>query len=262
MLGNYKRKPNLVIRVNIKELVVIRDGRHSTLLKDVKFELDKTNIYSIVGKNGTGKSTLIKALTGLLDQRFYSIYGHVDFETENLLNLDDEKLRAIRKNKIKYVFQDARNSFDPLKKFRYYFNNLSVAQSTIDELLQYFLLPKSKELFNLHAYEVSGGMAQRVSLALALLAKPLLIIMDEPTSGIDSAIANLFLLKLKEYVKNTGSAILLVTHDLTYASKISNKIALLSQGKLTEFLPPKEFYAAQENNSSDNLISSFLQLGK
>ena len=251
-----------MIKVNIEELVVIREGHHSGLLKDVKFDLEKAHIYSIVGKNGTGKSTLIKALTGLLDQRFYLIHGQVHFERENLFNLSDKELKSIRQNKIKYVFQDANNSFDPLKKFSYYFNSIKSAQPAIDGLLQYFLLPKAEELFKLHSYEVSGGMTQRISLVLALLAKPSLIILDEPTSGIDSAIANLFLLKLKEYVKNTNSAVLLVTHDLTYAGKISDKIALLSQGKLTEFFPPKEFYAVQEINNSDNLISSYLQLAK
>lgn len=251
-----------MISVNIEDLTINRNGIQFSLLKDVKFELGKSHIYSIVGKNGSGKSTLIKALSGLLDERFYSIRGQVMFEDENLLSLDSEVLKVIRHKKIKYVFQDAKNSFDQLRKFRYYFNNLDLPTSEVDEILDYFLLPKSRELFRYHPYEVSGGMAQRISLSLALLARPSLIILDEPTSGVDSAIANIFLLKLKEYVKNNSSAIILVTQDLTFANKISDKIALLKDGKLTDFLQPKNFYIAHENVHSDNLISSYLQLAK
>ncbi len=127
-------------------------------------------------------------------------------------------------------------------------------------LLTYFLLPKSTELQKLHPYEVSGGMTQRISLALALLTKPALIILDEPTSGIDSAIANLFLLKLKEYVQENSSSVLLVTQDLSFANMISDKMALLTNRKFTQFLPPEEFFKSRENILADDLINSYLQL--
>ena len=251
-----------MIKANIENLDIIRDGEQVSLLTEVKFELDNNLIYSIVGKNGTGKSTLVRALTGLLDRRFYNIDGHVIFENEDLLTLDERKLGIIRQEKIKYVFQDAKNSFDQLKKFRYYFNKLNLTLPNVEEMLHYFLLPKSGELFHLHPYEVSGGMAQRISLALALLARPALIILDEPTSGVDSAIANLFLLKLKEFVKSNSASVILVTQDLTFANRISDKIALLNNKTLTEFLKPEEFYNSQLSILSDNLVSSYIQLTK
>ncbi|HEY4755021.1 MAG TPA: ATP-binding cassette domain-containing protein [Ignavibacteriaceae bacterium] len=249
-----------MLAASIEKLIVNSGNSQTTLLNDVGFKLDKNQIYTIVGKNGTGKTTLIKSLTGLLDKRFYAISGKVIFEGKDLLSLDDQELKIIRRQKIKYVFQDAQNSFDQLKKLKYYFKNLNKPLSEVDETLAYFLLPKSLELYNLHAYEVSGGMAQRISLALALLAHPSLIILDEPTSGVDSAIANLFLLKLKEFVKDDSCSVLLVTQDLTFANLISDKIALITNGKLTKFLPPDEFFKSQENILSDNLINSYHQL--
>lgn len=249
-----------MLTASIDKVILNRGKSQIVLLSNIEFELEKNKIYTIVGKNGTGKSTFIKTLTGLLDKRFYSVYGKVIFEEKDLLSIDYDELKLIRKQRIKYVFQDARNSFDQLKKFKYYFNSLNATTAEIDDVLTYFLLPKSTELQKLHPYEVSGGMTQRISLALALLAKPALIILDEPTSGIDSAIANLFLLRLKEFVRDNSNSVLLVTQDLSFANMISDKMALLTNRKFTQFLPPEEFYKSQENILADDLINSYLQL--
>jgi ABC-type dipeptide/oligopeptide/nickel transport system ATPase component len=99
----------------------------------------------------------------------------------------------------------------------------------------------------MYPYEISGGMAQRVSFVLALLSHPEIIILDEPTSGIDSAIANLFLLKLKEFAAKEDNSVLLVTQDITFAEKISDKIAYMANGRLSEFKTVEEF-----NNNPDN----------
>lgn len=249
-----------MLTANITNLTVNRENVQTALLKEVNFKLDSNRIYSIVGKNGSGKTTFIKSLTGLLDKKFYTIDGKVIFESRDLLSLNHEELRLIRRDKIKYVFQDARNSFDQLKKFKYYFDNIDASVQETEETLAYFLLPKSSELFSLHPYEVSGGMAQRISLALALLAHPSIIILDEPTSGVDSAIANLFLLKLKDFVSENSCSVMLVTQDLSFANMISDKIALLTNGKLTQFLPSTEFFKSRDNVLADNLINSYFQL--
>jgi ABC-type glutathione transport system ATPase component len=250
-----------MLTANIENIISRKRNSKTVLLNNIKFTLDSNQIYTIVGKNGTGKTTFIKSLTGLLDIRFYTVNGKVIFEGKDLLLLDDNELQSIRKQRIKYIFQDARNSFDQLKKLRYYFNNLDKHSNEINDVLTYFLLPSLSELSNMYPYEVSGGMAQRISLALALLANPALIILDEPTSGIDSAIANLFLLRLKEFTKDRSHSVLLVTQDLAFANMISDKIALITNGKLTQFLPPDEFFKSQKNIPADDLISSYLQLG-
>ena len=249
-----------MLNVNIENLILHKENSKTILLNNLTLELNNNQIYTIVGKNGTGKTTLIKSITGLLDKRFYAINGKIIFEGKDLLSINDKELKFIRKQKIKYVFQDARNSFDQLKKLRYYFDYLNKSSNEINDALAYFLLPGYSELSNLYPYEVSGGMAQRISLALALLANPALIILDEPTSGVDSAIANLFLLKLKEFVTRDSCSVLLVTQDLSFANMISDKIALITNRKLTQFLPPAEFFKSQKNILADDLINSYLQL--
>ena len=250
-----------MLDVKIKKIILHERG---TLLSEIKFALEPGNISTILGSNGTGKSTLIKSLTGLLDSRFYSVEGSVVFDKEDILSLNYSSLLDIRRNKIKYVFQDSINSFDHLMKFDYYFRRIAKDISEADDLLEYFILPAPHKLFSLYPYEVSGGMAQRISFVLALLAHPQIIILDEPTSGIDSAISNLFLIKLKEFVAqkkhlNGGKdhSALLVTHDIMFAQKISDKIAFISEGKLSSFVDTQKFFEA----GIDPSLNKFLTAG-
>lgn len=248
-----------MLEVFIKELF-INSKEPRLLLKDINFFLPKNKIYTIVGKNGVGKSTLIKSLTRLLDKNLYSIDSKVFFEGKDLYSLNNNELLEIRKNKIKYVFQDTINSFDPLKKFEFYFKKLAKNQNDIEPLLKYFILPESEKLFKLYPYEVSGGMAQRISFVIALLTQPELIILDEPTSGTDAAISNLFLLKLKEFTGKNNNAVLLITQNLFFAEKVSDKISYLSNGSLTDFYSVEDFFNSEINNEIKSFLAAQKQL--
>ena len=220
-----------MIEADLKEIKLFGERNSRTLLHDIEFKIQPNTIYAILGINGSGKSTLIKSLTKLLDERFYSIDGKIIFDEKDIFKLNENELRKLRTEKIKYVFQDAMNGFDHLKKLGYYYKEFANDNINVDELLEYFLLPKSKQLFNMHAYELSGGMAQRVSLVLALSTNPQLLILDEPTSGIDTAISNLYLYKLKEFVFHRNNSVLLVSQDLTFSKNVSDKIAYLNAAR-------------------------------
>ncbi|MDO8548961.1 MAG: ATP-binding cassette domain-containing protein [Ignavibacteria bacterium] len=241
-----------MLNVLLNRVSITKDNKERIILNDIVFELESGKIYTILGKNGTGKSTLLKSLTGLLDDRFYSVNGKVIYNDKDVLKLDENELQKIRENEIKYIFQDPVNSFDHLKTFGYYFNKLTPLSLTrrgaggkveneVDELLEFFILPDSKTLFKMYPYEVSGGMAQRISFILALLAKPKIIFLDEPTSGIDAPIVNLLLIKLREFI-NEGNLALMVTQDIELAKNASSKIALLSNNTLSKFTSPEEFF--------------------
>ncbi len=222
-----------------------------TLLKDINFKLEENKIYTIIGPNGSGKSTLINSLTCLLDKRFYSVKGKVLFHNKDLFSIKYDELLEIRKNYIKYVFQDAINSFDPLKKFEFYFNTFSKNESDIESLLKFFLLPDKIKLSRLFPYEVSGGMAQRIGFVLALLNEPEILILDEPTSGIDSAIANLYLLKIKQFASEKNHIVLFVTHDIKFAGKASHKIAFLANGSISQFTSFDKFSSDYSTEFTD-----------
>lgn len=200
-----------MLSVNINSVSIINDEMKRKLLSDIKFEIVSGKIYTILGKNGSGKSTLIKALTDLLPKVDFEITGKVIFNSTNLLNTSAENIRNIRQYNIRYVFQDAANSLDPLKKIKYYFDLSNISPLKIEELLIYFQLPAYKNLSELYSCELSGGMAQRLLIVLALLANPDLLILDEPTSGVDYAVMNLILLKVKNYVRDNNKSVLIVT---------------------------------------------------
>ncbi len=224
-----------MLTVKLKNVFLITNDKQKNILSNIDFALSKNNIYTVIGKNGAGKTTLLNTIIGILDEKFYLINGFVKIKNTNIFDLDESKRRNLRKKLIRIVFQDAIGSFDPLKTFQYYFDLMDCEQKEIDNLLKSFQLQSSAELGKLYPYEVSGGMAQRISICLALLAKPQLLILDEPTSALDVPIANLVSLKLQEYVKSTESVILIVTQDLIFANNVSNYIATLQNGKLEKF---------------------------
>lgn len=242
-----------MLSVDINSVSILDVENRRALLTDIKFDLEKGKVYTILGKNGSGKSTLIKSLTSLLPKEEYETSGKVFFMDTDVLNCSEEILREIRKHNVRYVFQDAANSFDPLKKIKYYFNLSNISPLKIEELLLFFLLPTYKKLSILHSYELSGGMAQRLLIVLALLANPDLLILDEPTSGVDYAVMNLILLKIKNFVRDKDKSVLTVTQDINFALKSSDHIAYLSEGNLTQFYTPDEFL-----NSTDDKLRNFI----
>ena len=248
-----------MINVDVNSVSVLTEEKKNILLLDLKFDIQKGKVYTILGKNGSGKSTLIKSLTALLPTTDYEVKGKVIFNGVDLLSTSEEKLREIRKNKIRYVFQDAANSFDPLKKIKYYFDLSNISPLKIEELLLFFLLPTYKKLSGLHSYELSGGMAQRVLIVLALLANPDVLILDEPTSGVDYAVMNLVLLKIKNFVRDNDKSVLIVTQDINFAIKSSDYIAYLTDGRLTPFICTKEFLSPTDEKVK-NFIDSFKEI--
>ena len=235
-----------MLKVDIDNITISNNGNTHLLLENINFELSEGKVYTILGKNGTGKSTLIKSLTKLLNENIFSVKGNIIWNNKNILDCSVDELLKIRKDEIRYVFQDAANSFDPLKTFGYYFDNSRAGKNKIGELLDYFLLPHYDEISGLYSYEVSGGMAQRLSIILAFLAEPQLIILDEPTSGIDYAISNLLLLKLKKFTKEENKFVLIVTHDIIFAEKVSDELAFLSDGTITQFNTKDDFFSKQD----------------
>ena len=250
-----KRKTTflLMLSVDINSVSILDEEKRRTILNDINFEIEKGKVYTILGKNGSGKSTLIKSLTALLPKIEYEVKGEVFFNETDLLNCSEDELREIRKHNISYVFQDAANSFDPLKKIKYYFDLSNISPLKIEELLLFFLLPTYKKLSGLHSYELSGGMAQRLLIVLALLANPDILILDEPTSGVDYAVMNLILLKIKNFTRDNDKSVLIATQDINFALKSSDHIAYLSEGNLTRFYNPDEFL-----NSTDDKMKNFI----
>lgn len=234
------------LTVDIKELNVRSTTEERLLLKDTSFELFENKIYVILGKNGSGKSTLIRSLGRLLDTAVYNIKGRILADGKDILLMNEEELMLFRKEKIKYVFQDPVNSFDPLRTIGYYFKRFNTDIKETEELLEYFLLPSRGIISKMYAWQLSGGMAQRLSIIFALLMHPELLILDEPTSGIDAPIVNLLLLKLKEFVQKGKGSVLLVTQDVLFAERAADYISHIQNKTLTPLMDVNEYTASAE----------------
>jgi ABC-type dipeptide/oligopeptide/nickel transport system ATPase component len=178
----------------------------------------------------------------LLNQNVFDVKGEVKFEDTDLLSLTEKELNEYRKSQIKIVFQDAANSFDPLRKLKYYFKLWNVNNETDwDKLLNKFLLPGYSELSKKYPYEISIGQAQRLNFALAYAVNPGILLLDEPTSALDVVNNNLFKYIIEDYVAQGNNSVLLVTHDLSFAKEVSSKMAVLKNSTLTEFVEVEKF---------------------
>lgn len=249
----------MMLKVDIQKIILNNNNAGSEILCNIKFHLGEKKIYTILGKNGSGKSTLIKSLTGLLNMDIYKVDGKVFWYDENIFEMDSIRLLSLRKKEIKYVLQDLIKNFDPLKKLKYYFDNSGIDGKNISHQLKNFLLPDYKTISNLHSYEISGGMAQRLSLMLAMLVNPKVLILDEPTSAIDYANINLIKLKLLDFKQMGGSA-LIVTQDINFAKVISDEIAFLNDNTLSEFTESNFFFNDTEQKPYSKFIQSFKNL--
>ena len=248
-----------MLTVDLKNILVKNKIERRELLRNVQFTLREKNIYAILGKNGSGKSTLIKSLTGLLNKELYTVNGNALWFDENIFGMKYDRLIKLRKNEIKYVLQDLTNNFDPLRKLKYYFDKSGYDEKIISNRLKDFLLPDFQTISDLHSYEISGGMAQRLSLMLAILSNPKLLILDEPTSAIDYANINLIKIKLKEF-KKAGGAALIVTQDINFAKEISDEIAFLHDHSLSELVETNKFFEDTEQKAYTIFLQSFKEL--
>lgn len=223
---------NIVLNADIRLISRKTAARQKVLIRGASLRIPAGGVCTIIGKNGSGKSTLIQALTGLLDKHQYSVEGSVIFLGRDLLKTSSSELAEVRRQYVRYVFQDCVNSFDPLRKLGYYLKPPFGDKHIISQLLEYFMLPGYEALSGLYPYELSGGMAQRIAFILAAASKPRLLMLDEPTSALDSLMVNLFIHKLREISGSGGCSVLMVTQDMKLAARISQSIHTLKDGTL------------------------------
>lgn len=229
------RTNQIIIEANIDFVELNSNGSRKVLFSNVNFILESNSIYTLLGNNGVGKTTFLNALLNILDKKSYSVKGKINLFGYDLLNSSEEELQSLRKESVRFIFQDAVNCFDPLKKIGYYFNSLPFDNDYLDELLDYFLLPKREIILNYYPHELSGGIAQRIALIWGIVSKPKLLIIDEPNSALDIPLSVLLSKKLREISKQNDLSILVVTQDLKFAFNVGGRIGLLRSGGIEEF---------------------------
>ena len=234
--------------LEVKNLVVEFPGRRGTLraLDDISFAIAPGEILGVVGESGAGKSLTGAAIIGLLEPPGRIAGGQIMLEGERIDNLGYEQMRRIRGRRIGAIFQDPLTSLNPLytvgrQLMETIQTHLPVtaaeARKRAIGLLEDTGIPAAAERIEHYPHQFSGGMRQRVVIALALAAEPKLIVADEPTTALDVSIQAQIIQLLKRVCKDRGAAVMLITHDMGVIAETCDRVAVLYAGRVAEIGP-------------------------
>jgi peptide/nickel transport system ATP-binding protein len=253
--------------VDVKNLsvdYVTFDGRVRAV-DDVSFHINRGEILGLAGESGCGKSTIAFSLMRLHRPPALISEGEVLFEGQDVLRMDEEQLRAFRWKDASMVFQSAMNCLNPVKTIEYQFWDIFDAHNMVKDRAD--SIEKSKELLRIvdipaerifdYPHQFSGGMRQRVVIAMALALQPKLLIMDEPTTALDVVVQREILQKVFELKQRFGFSILFITHDLSLMVEFCDRIGIMYSGRLVELAPAKQILSQPIHPYSQGLGGSF-----
>ena len=244
-----------------------RSGR-TEAVKDISFDLDEGEILGLVGESGSGKSTAALCLMGLLPGSA-SCSGSVVFEGEELISADFDKLRRIKGSRISMIFQEALSSLNPLVRVGKQVeemlklhpdpeNPLSKEQrkKKVLEMFSFVDLPDPEDIYKKFPHELSGGMQQRVMIAMALICSPKLLIADEPTTALDAKVQDQILDLLKNINEKTKTAIIFVSHDLRVIRRLCSGVMVMYEGRIIERGSVEEIFENPKEDYTKKLIAA------
>lgn len=237
--------------LQVKNLVVEFPTRRGTLraLDDISFDIAPGEILGVVGESGAGKSLTGASIIGLLEPPGRIASGQVLLEGQRIDNLPHEKMRRIRGRKIGAIFQDPLTSLNPLYSVGRQLTetitthlpvSAAEARERAIQLLRDTGIPAAEQRIDHYPHQFSGGMRQRVVIALALAAEPQLIVADEPTTALDVSIQAQIITLLKSICKQRGAAVMLITHDMGVIAETCDRVAVMYAGRVAEIGPVHE----------------------
>ena len=240
----------------------ISSDNESEILKNINFSLKESEILSLIGESGSGKSLTALSIIRLLENNCRVTSGDIIFNNKNLLSLEERSMRIIRRNDISMIFQEPMRSLNPVMSITdqleesYKNENKKDIKNKIVENLISVGINDAERVMSLFPHQLSGGMKQRIMIAMAIACKPKLLIADEPTTSLDVTIQKQvldLLLKLKD---DLNMSILFITHDLAVASQISDRIVVMKSGEIVEDNYSMDFFKNPKNSYSKTLLES------
>ena len=237
--------------LQVQNLVVEFPGRRGTLraLDDVSFDIAPGEILGVVGESGAGKSLTGASIIGLLESPGRVASGQILLEGQRIDNLSHEQMRHIRGRQIGAIFQDPLTSLNPLYSVgrqlvetiqAHLRVNAAEARQRAIDLLKDTGIPAAEQRIDHYPHQFSGGMRQRVVIALALAAEPKLIVADEPTTALDVSIQAQIIGLLKRVCRERGAAVMLITHDMGVIAETCDRVAVMYAGRVAEIGPVHE----------------------
>jgi peptide/nickel transport system ATP-binding protein len=240
------------------------------VVEDVSFSIGAGETVAVVGESGSGKSVTALAIMRLLPEPGSLTKGRILLEGRDLLALSEPEMRHIRGNRIGMIFQEPMTSLNPVltvgfqvKEALLYHRGLSDAAAEAEalRLFERVRIPDARRRFGQYPHTFSGGMRQRIMIAIALACQPRLLIADEPTTALDVTIQAEILELLAELRRETGTAVLFITHDMGVVAEIADSVVVMHQGKLVESGPVREIFAAPRRDYTRMLLAAVPKLG-
>ena len=217
----------------------------------VSFSLYPGRVLGLVGESGCGKTVTALSILRLVPYPGRVVGGHIYYEGRDLLALSGEEMRRLRGKEISVVFQDAQASLNPIlpaglqvEEVLHAHTRMSkgAARERAADLLEEVGLPDPYQVMDRYPFQLSGGMAQRVMLAISLALGPRVLIADEPTTGLDVTLQADFLVRLKRLQQERGMAVLLITHDMGVIASTADEVAVIYAGRIVEFAEVRELF--------------------
>jgi oligopeptide/dipeptide ABC transporter ATP-binding protein len=256
---------------NLKTYFYTDDGV-STAVDDVSYDLDKGETLGLVGESGCGKSVSALSIMRLIpDPPGKTIGGEILFEGKSLLTLPEEEMRHIRGNRIGMIFQEPMTSLNPVFTIGDQIDEAIILHQKVSkqeakertiEMLKHVGIPAPEQRYGEYPHQLSGGMRQRVMIAMALSCNPALLIADEPTTALDVTVQAQILELIKKLQDEFGMGVIMITHDLGVIAEVAKRVAVMYASKVVEYAPVREIYNNPKHPYTIGLLNSIPHLGE
>ncbi len=249
--------------LNFEGVSISYDG--TLALSNFNLEIGNKEIVALVGESGSGKTSVIRAAMGLLPGRGKVVEGDISFEGKSLVNLSSKEWQNIRGQKLSMIFQDSGAMLNQIRTIGSQFveyicihekTNKKAAWIKARTMLEQMGLSNSERIMKSYAFQLSGGMRQRVGIAMAMTYKPKILLADEPTSALDVTTQTQIVGQMLELRKKYDTSILIVTHNLAVAAYIADRILVMKDGRVVEEGYYETIFTKAKNPYTRSLIES------
>ena len=243
-----------------------------TAVNGVSFNVNAGEIVGLVGESGCGKSVTSLSVMRLHNERLTKISGSIKFGGKEVLDLTTSEMQSMRGNEMSMIFQEPMSALDPIMRIEdqlaeaISLHNSNMSKAEIHERcvnsLKLVGIPEPEMTLRNYPHELSGGMCQRVMIAMAMSCEPKLLIADEPTTALDVTIQAQILALMEDIRNRRNTGILLITHDLGVVAETCSRVIVMYAGNIVEEAPVKELFANSQHPYTEGLIASVPRLGK
>lgn len=262
---------NLILSVKDLEVKFKVRDRELTAIRNISLDFEAGKVVAIVGESGSGKSVFTKTFTGMLEVNGRISNGEIWFEGQNIANYTtDKEWLNIRGKKIATVFQDPMTSLNPIRTIGYQISeviikhqgkNKAEAKELAIELMKRVGIKDPELRYNDYPFQYSGGMRQRIVIAIALACRPKILICDEPTTALDVTIQAQIISLIKELSEEYGFTTIYITHDLGVVANVADTVAVMYAGQIIEYGTVEDIFYDPRHPYTWGLLSSLPQLG-